>query len=234
MNELELAERFNRELDGVFQEGKSVYFSPDPAAMDLAAELARADFSRESAIKESLRERLVPSIIRAAGAQAEGLAGGFAGTMRGLLRNVYARAALAAACLLLILFPILRRSGGQGREPGPAPAAFSSPHPTAKVIPATAVAARKPDVQAPVLAPAAPAAADQGVFQSIPMARLAGEPIQSFPIESAGIGTPIILAKGREVRLENGSGVVLETEHAVFTFERRVISPDELFERRSL
>ena len=237
MNELELAERFNRELDGVFQEGKSVNFSPDQAAMDLAAELARADFSAESAIKESLRERLVPAVLPAMGAQTAELAGadlsgGFAGAVRGLLRNVYARAALAAACLLLVLVPIFHRSGGPGGEPAPA-SVPARPAESGGIITAAANL-REPAVRVPVRIRRAGVSAEPGVFNSIPMARLKVESIQAFPIESAGGGTPIILAKGREVRLENGSRIVLETEHVIFTFERRVISPEELFERRSL
>jgi len=233
MNEFELAERFNRELDGVFLEGKSVPFAPDQAAMDFAAELASADHSGDSAIRESLREWLVPSSGTAALDGGAVPSGWFAKVLLRLPRNVYARAALAAACLLLALVPIFRRSDGQGGERGHAPSAFRTPRSTERAVVAAAAAPRKPSAVFPAGA-RSESSAGQRVFHSRPMARLESEPIRAFPIESAGTGTPIVLAKGREVRLENGSRVVLETEHAVITLERRVISPEELFERRSL
>ncbi len=65
------------------------------------------------------------------------------------------------------------------------------------------------------------------------MPSLKGEAIRDFPIGSAG-NPDLVLSAGRELRLENGSGLVWETEHAVFTIERRVIAPEELFQRRSL
>ena len=217
MNEVELAERFNAELDGVFQGGGGVYFSPDPGAMELAAALARADFSGESAIKESMRTRL-------AGGYAA--PGEFAAAMRALLRNSYARLGLATACLLLALLPLIRRPGVSPVPPTSLTAA--------RAVPPAGAAARKFSTRTAASTRVAAAAADPGVFYSVPMARLEGEPIQSFPIESAGAGNPIVLAAGREVRLENGSGVVWETENAIFTYERRVISLDELFQRKSI
>ena len=234
MNEAELAERFNAELDGVFQGGKQGPFSPDPGAMALAAALARADFSGGTMIKESLRARLFPPPMRAADARAAGETGGYAArggfmeAVRGISRKVYARPALAVACLLLAIFPLARRSGGPGVSPA-SPASLTA----ARAVPPAGAAARKSGAPVP-LGRVAAGAADPGIFQSIPMARLEGEPIRDFFIESAGKGIPVILTAGREVRLENGSGIVWETEYAVFTYERRVISPDELFQRKSI
>ena len=223
MNEAEVAEQFNKELEGVLRGGRGVYFSPDPGAMELASALARADFSGGSAIKESLRARLAGGYSRP---------GRFAEAVRGLLRNVYARAALAAACLLLALLPLARRSGGPGVEPVRTP--ISEPGPAAGRPESPAAAAwRTSTVRAPGR-PLRRAAADPVIFNSIPMARLEGEPIRNFPIGAAGGGAPIVLIAGREVKLENGSGLVFETGSGVFTLERRVITPEDIFERRVL
>src|SRR3989338_7394393 len=98
MKETEQAELFNRELDALLLEGKAPSFSSDPGALSLAAGLAGADFSGEALIKESLRARL-----------AGGEAGGFMKALRELFANNYARAAMAAALLLVALLPLSRR-----------------------------------------------------------------------------------------------------------------------------
>lgn len=199
MKEQEISELFNKELDALLQEGKEPAFSPDPGAMALAGELARADFSGQSLIKESLRERLAASP-----------AGGFLHALRSLLSNNYARAALAAAMLVVALLPLARRRAG----------------PATGLAPAAAVS-RFQEV-----AGLSGSASGEGLFASIPMARLESEPIKGFPITSAGAGAPVALAEGREVRLENGSAIVFETESGVFALERRTIAPEDLFERR--
>ena len=221
MNEAELAERFNKELDALLQGGEEGCFSPDAGALELAAAFARADFSGESAIKETLRTRLA----------GEDLSGGFARTLRALLCSGYARAALAAACVLLVLVPLTRRSAPPVTAPVTVPAPVPAP---ANVLPE--FLPPLPAIPAARHAAAARAAVTEasGMFQPIPMARLEGEPIRDFPIGPAGGGSPIVSAGAREVRVENGSDIVLETEHAVFKYERRVTSPEEIFERRAL
>ena len=94
MKEAEIAELFNKELDALLQDGQERVFSPDSGAMELAGELVRTDFSGQSLIKESLRERL-----------AGNEAGGLTEALRSLFSNNYARAALAAAVLVVALLP---------------------------------------------------------------------------------------------------------------------------------
>lgn len=226
MNETELAEQFNKKLDDILAGGEGASFSPDPGALELAAALSRADFSSDSAIRGPLRERL------AGGAEVPGL---FWQLLRGLLRNVYARSALAAACLLLVLLPLVRRSPGPVTGPAGLLSEPLRPAAVLTVLPALPPArAGKPAVRAAGY-PLPRVNPDPGIFSSLPMPRLAGEPLPDFPIESSGKGNPeMILAAVSEVRLENGSDLVWETERAVFTIERRVISPEELFQRRSL
>lgn len=202
MNEAELAEDFNRELDAVLNGGEPDLFRSDPGAMALAAAFARADFSGESKIKESLRQRIAA-------------APGLAETLRGLFSGGYARAAFAAAVLALALLPLVRR-------PAPVPLPAS---PAAGLIKVSA-----PALPLPVPGGAGPG---QAVFASLPMPALRGEPINSFPIEPAG-RMNIAMTGGREVSLENGSGIVWETEGAALTLERRVIKPEDLFQVRTL
>lgn len=212
MNESEQAELFNKELDAVLRGVGDVFSASDPGAIELAAALARADFSGDSSIKEALRLRL------AAGRTAP--YAGFAERALGLLRSSGARAALAAACLVLVLLPLARRLPGPARPPAAQP--LSSPVQAVRpAVPAEAAAAR---VEAP----------QGGVFSSIPMARLEGDPIKDFPIERAGGGAPIILTRGRGIKTGSGSGIRWETERSVFILERRVISRDGLFRRRSI
>lgn len=197
MNEAELAEDFNRELDAVLN-GAEPYFRPDPAAMELASAFARADFSGESRIRESLRERVSgrPGLLE---------------TLRGLFSAGYARAAFAAAVLALALLPMLRRPARRPADVLPLPQGIVS-------LPAPA---------------AAGAPAGQAVFSALPMPALRGEPINDFPIAPAGRMT-LTTTAGREVALENGSGIVWETEGAALTLERRVIKPEDLFQLRTL
>ena len=173
MNELELAERFNRELDGVFREGKSAAFGPDPAAMELAASLARADYSGESEIRESLRAKLVTLSLAAGGSAGDAaLPAGPSKLFGWLPRDVFARAALAAACLLLVLIPILRRSGGTGKESVTAPAQLPAQRFEGRAaVTASSAVQRKAAVLVQARARAASTAAAPGVFNSIPMAR---------------------------------------------------------------
>ncbi|MCX5790902.1 MAG: hypothetical protein NTY45_01610 [Elusimicrobia bacterium] len=208
MNEAELAEKFNKELDGIFR-CEEARFTPDPEALEFAAALARADFSADSAIKAELRERL-------AGARA---AGGFAETLRALLRHSYAAPALAAACLLLILLPLTLRRGDTPAAPAIVTAQLTAPQARPPAPPAAAPAAARRETET------------GGLFGSVPMASLTSEPIRNFPIKKAG-GSPIAVAKGREVKLKKGTGVVWETESGTYMYERRVITPDDIFERK--
>ncbi|HCC48950.1 MAG TPA: hypothetical protein DEQ38_12660 [Elusimicrobia bacterium] len=218
MNEVEQAELFNKELDSLLRDGKSPVFSSDPGALSLAAELARADFSADSLIRESLRERLAgqPGLLE---------------SLRALFANNYARAALAAAVLVIALLPLARRH----EVAAPGPAATAARPPQAPVhAPALARSAVPPLPPLPAAPAAAVSAGAGGLFASIPMGRLEGVAIKNFPITPAGSGLPMVLAAGREVKLENGSGIVFETGGAVFTLERKVISHDDIFERRVL
>jgi hypothetical protein len=215
MNESEISELFNKELDALLQDGEGRSFGPDRGAMELAGELARADFSGQSLIKESLRERL-----------AGGEAGGFLDLLRSAFSNNFARAALAAAVLMVALLPLARRHAG--RAPGLLPVAGIVRLPVqAQAMRAGATASRLPAALEPSQNPP-----EVGLFASIPMARLEAEPINNFPIVSAGTGSPILLAEGREVKLENGSGIVFQTGGGVFTLERRAVTPEDIFERR--
>ncbi|MEI7529515.1 MAG: hypothetical protein WCK76_11310 [Elusimicrobiota bacterium] len=211
MNEAELAEKFNKELDGIFR-GEEARFTPDPEAIKFAAALARADFSADSAIKARLRDRL-------AGAQAA--PAGFAETLRALLRHSYAAPALTAACLLLILLPLTLRRGDTPAAPAIITAGLTAPQ--------ARPAAPRPAPAAP--AAARPAVETGGLFGSVPMAGLTSEPIRNFPIKKAG-GSPIAVARGREVKTGKGAAVVWETDSGTFMYERRVITPDDIFERK--
>jgi len=214
MNESEIAELFNKELDALLQGGRERSFTPDRGAMELAGELARADFSAQSLIKESLRERL-----------AGNEAGGLLESLRSLFANNYARAAMAAAVLVVALLPLARRHAGRAPEILPPTAVARIPL-DAAARPGAAVT-RLPSALEP-----AQNARKEELFASIPMARLETEPIKNFPIASAGTGSPILVAEGREVKLENGSGIVFQTSEGVFTLERRAVTPEDLFERR--
>ncbi|MDP2867166.1 MAG: hypothetical protein Q8O90_13075, partial [Elusimicrobiota bacterium] len=130
MNETEQAELFNRELDALLRDWKEPVFAADPGAMSLAAELARADFSGESLIKESLRDRL-----------AGGEAGGLIKTLRELFANNYARAAMAAALLLVALLPLARRPATLPENAAPArPVILASLPPVPPAVPEAAPA----------------------------------------------------------------------------------------------
>jgi hypothetical protein len=208
MKESEAAELFNRELDSLLQGGKEAAFSPDPGAMAFAGGLARFDLSGQSLIKESLRARL-------AGREGRGLLE----ALRALFFNNFARAALAAAALLVVLLPLARRPE---RAPG-----FLPPVQQAS-LPQQAGA---PSPVPPVSARPSRGADDAGLFAAVPMAAPAAQAISEFPIAAAGSGSPIVLAEGREVKLEKGSAIIFDTGSAVFALERRVVTPEELFER---
>lgn len=215
MKEQEIAELFNRELDALLQDGQERVFSPDRGAMELAGELARADFSGRSLIKESLRERL-----------AGNEAGGLIETLRSLFSGNYARAALAAALLVVALLPLSRRHTGPVPEIA-APVTAARP-PLTVTAPGGSGPVSRP-LAVPEVTRKAPG---EGFFASIPMARLQSEPIKDFPIGSAGAGSPVVLVEGREVKTENGYGIVFETGGEVFTLETRSITLDDIFERR--
>lgn len=209
MNEVEQAELFNKELDALLEGGQAPALAPDQGAMDLAAELARMDFSGESAIKESLRRQLA------------GEAGSFLPALRALFSNNYVRTAFAAALAVIALLPLARR---QEADSPAAPAGLTAELPPVPVLP---LPARLPE---PPVA-ARPAGT---LFASLPMPRLEAEPIKEFPIARAGSGLELALAEGRPITRGGGPGIVLETESAPFPIERRPIKPGDLFERRVL
>ncbi|OIO01780.1 MAG: hypothetical protein AUJ51_07670 [Elusimicrobia bacterium CG1_02_56_21] len=227
MNEQEQSELFNRELDGFIRDGGQPAFAPEPGAMSLAVKLAGADFSGDSLIKESLRARL-------AGAP------GFTDSLRSAFAGAYVRVSLAAAVLLLALLPLVRRpapvpvSSGQAKPkviaglPLPAPALSEAGQPAG-------LGSSAPSLQSPRKVTFPSAARPAGiVFVSVPMRRLETEPVKEFPIAEAGAGLKITLAEGRPIMQGTGPGIVLKTERAPFPIERRVIKPEDLFERRIL
>lgn len=215
MNEAEQAELFNRELDALLREGKAPVSPADPGAMGLAVELARADLSCESLIKESLRERLTAK---------EGA--GLFEVLRSLFSNNYARLAIAAAVVVVSLMPLARRYPGRVPE-------LTAPVETA-IQP---VKARPVRESAPVSRPAAvrkpsrPAPA-KGLFTSIPMAKLEAEPIKAFPIAAPAVQSPEAESGEKEAGAQKGPEAVFETKSAGFMLERRVITPADIFERR--
>ena len=59
MSEEERARDFNLELDRRLSGEKGAAFGPGTSAMETAGRLARADFSGDSGIRDTLRERLL-------------------------------------------------------------------------------------------------------------------------------------------------------------------------------
>lgn len=215
MKETEQAELFDRELDVLLREGKAPVSPVDPGAMGLAVELARADLSGESLIKESLRERLTAE---------EGV--GFLEALRSLFSNNYARLAIAAAVVVVSLMPLARRYPGRVPE-------MTAPVETA-IQPVKAQAARESaQVSRPPAArkPSRPAPA-KGLFTSIPMAKLEAEPIKAFPIAAPPAPSPEAEDGEKEAGPQKGPDAVFETKSAGFMLERRVITPADIFERR--
>lgn len=215
MKETEISELFNSQLDDLLKGGKEQLFSHDPGAMALAGALARADFSGESLIKESLRARLAAKE-----------SGGLLEALRRLFSNNYARVAMAAAVLVVSLLPLARRNTGRVPE-------ISAPVVTAS-RPVKAPAARESAaVSMPAVArkPSRPAPA-KGLFASIPMAELEAEPIKEFPIAAPAAPSPESGAGEKEAGPRKGPEAVFETKSAGFMLERRVITPADIFERR--
>ena len=66
------------------------------------------------------------------------------------------------------------------------------------------------------------------------MASISGARIREFPIERRKGGPLFGQIKAKKVALPRGSGMAWETEHAVFTIERREISQEELFQRKAI
>ena len=223
MNEEETARDFNLELDRRLSGEKRAAFSPDPAVMGIADKLARADFSGDSAIKESLRERLV--------ADSRGV-NGFQAMARLFRRDIrWKAAAFAAAGILLALLPVmrvdLRRDIPVARK-----IAEGGPQSAAKVISQELPARAGAAVSFGIINAAEGFV--EGIFRSIPMGRLEGVRLKQFPIETAAVQYPIISAAGREFSSETETGVTWETEGAVITLKSRITSPEELFRRRTL
>jgi hypothetical protein len=177
----------------------------------LAGELARADFSGESRIRESLRERLA------------GRRFGLAAALRSLFVNNYARAAFAAAALVIALLPLARR------QPAPPPGAAlpqAAPQLTAELPPLPPL---------PRARLSAGARAPQGeLFAALPMGRLQSQLLKEFPIAPAGSGLPMALSEGRPIPQNSAGGIVLQTESAPFPIQHRPVLPEGIFERRTL
>ena len=246
MNGKDPAERFNSELDGLFSGLRFGDAGSDPAAMETAKKLFRADFSGDSQIRESLRAELVARARKTSG---------FGKVFRLLGHNTWLQAAMAAACLLLVLLPIrrtiVRRAGVAGMAPvQSARSGFASSFQSSSVtVSGGIITASRNSV---VVAPAphfGPYGKSEGVFsgvfRSVPMAALAGGGPRTFserakvrggpgtfPIEIKKGACPIKQVKGRRLAFPKGSGVIWETEHAIFTLERRIISPEEFFQRK--
>ena len=232
MSGQETIERFNSELDAVLS-GVGVISASDPGALELSIRLGRADFSAASKLRGPLRARLLAARAGAAPAPAPAAepARPFAGSLRVLLP-----AAFAAACLLLVLTPALRRN-----KPLPGPGA-------APAVPAPAAAVAIPAVPARPEAAAGTAAVSRAVtvsaretgaaaalFRSVPMAALSGGGgTREFPIRTHKGVYPIATLKGRQTTEPSGAAVTWETEDAVFRLERRVITPEDIFERKTL
>ncbi len=224
MNENEAAEQFNRNLDAALSGERRAAFGADPEAMETAAGFIRADFSGESAIKDALRARLAadPRVLAASP------------DMPKLLRlKSYTHASLALACLVLLVAVLIRPDRRRVAAPDTARPAIEAVVPGGPARGVRTADARSGAVRAagePINA-VRPA---PELFDSIPMARLAGERLENYPIETKAEGSPIVVVQGRKVAFANGTGVVWETEDAVFTLESREISPGDLFQRTAL
>ena len=216
MNENEAAEQFNRNLDAALAGGRRVSSGSDLEAMETAAGFIRADFSGESAIKDALRARL------AGDAPHFGPFGKSAG-----------QAALALACLVLVVAVLMRPGGRRAAAPDTARSAVEAASSGGSVSAVQTADARSAQAR-PGVARQDGERSDPGLFRSVPMARLAGERLENFPIETKAGGSPIVVVQGRKVALPDGTGVVWETEDAVFTLESREISPEDLFQRKTL
>ncbi len=224
MNEDEAAELFNRNLDAALSGARRVASGADPEAMETAAEFIRADFSGESAIKETLRARFAGDarVIEAS-----------LDTPKPLRFNYYAQASLALACLVMIVMVLMRPGGRRAAAPD-----FSRPAAQAVVPGGPARGVQTADARSGTARaagePINAALSATEFFHSIPMARLSAEKLENFPIETKAEGSPIVVVQGRKVALADGTGVVWETEDAVFTLENRKISPEDLFQRTAL
>jgi len=224
MNENEAAELFNRNLDAALTGGRRVASGADPEAMETAAQFIRADFSGESAIKDALRARLAGDarVIKASL------------DMPKLFRlNSYAQASLALACLVMIVVMVMRPGLRRAAAPDSAQPVAELPYrgvPSLEILTADA----RPAAGRPGGAPEAGARSNPEFFGTIPMARLSAERLENFPIETKAGGSPIVVVQGRQVALADGTGVVWETEDAVFTLESREIKPEDIFQRTAL
>jgi len=132
---------------------------------------------------------------------------------------------LAAAALFVAFLPLFHRMSPRSAEvPAPARPAllrFSSAQPAARgLVPGLSYAPRSAVTQA------------GGLFVSLPMGRLETEPIKYFPIVTAGCRIPIGLSKGREVNPGKHSVIMPETGGDILIIKRRVVSLEDIFERR--
>lgn len=232
MKEEELAELFGRELDAAISGGgEAARSSADPLAMETALRLARADFSGESRIRATLRAEL---------AGGESWSDILERLARLFKRSAWLQVAAGAACLTLVMLPLMREERAPSPSAAPSvradlalPVSSAAAAGAPKAAPAIVAAGTAPAPSVPASAlPAGPAEA--GIFHSIPMASLSGGRAREFPIESRKGASPFGRAKVRKVSLPKGSGMVWETERAVFTIETREISREELFRRKAI
>ncbi|KAF0125238.1 MAG: hypothetical protein FD154_1976 [Elusimicrobia bacterium] len=218
MSENEAAELFNRELDVLLRDGRPPFPSHDEGLIRAAGVLAAADFSADSRVREELRARLT----------GENEGGGLLVLVAEAVNAAAFKVLFAAACLLLLVTQVVRQPA---RAPLPPAPTASLPASVKDAAPARPALPPPPRVFIAGPAAARPSAGGQ-IFASIPMAAPRGEPLESFPIAAAGPGSPIVTAAAREVKVDGGTDLVMETDGAVLIIERRVTSHEELFERR--
>ena len=240
MNGKDPAEQFNKELDGLFSGARRGAPDCDPAALETAKKLFRADFSVDSRIRESLRAELLARERKTS----------WRGAIAWLLdHNAYIQIAMTAACLMLVLLPVMRIIRRRPVLTGAAPAAqavrYGSSSPfqgssvtvsggikTTRLMEPAQTAATNNAAAGPVRQPESELGA--GIFRGIPMARLPGVNSPDSTVATVKGSSPIVLNEGRKVGLANGSGVVWETENGVFMLERRATSVEEIFQRKTL
>ena len=209
MNEEESAERFCRELDALLAGRDARSAETDPRLLRVAGRLAGTDFSQDSKIRQSLRERLTASPRRERwGAPA------WAAPTRGW-------AALAAALVILAALLPYRASLKQ---------LFRAP--PAKPIETLTVAQPQRRLRAPAghLFPR-----DELGLPVLP-GRLpsAGSAKPEPVIVALKTREPIVTAKGRVVRGRDASSVVWELEGDTYVLERRRITLNDIFEKPTL
>jgi hypothetical protein len=188
MSESEDVENFGRGLESLLA-GRAAAPRPDAPALEAARRLLAVDFSAQSRVRAGLRARLL--------ARRDGS------------RSRFSPAALAAACLLLALAPLLTRLA---RRPPPAPVAFQRE-------------GRRMTFELPPI-PAAPKTRFPRGKEGLPVlpGRLAPE-----PADVAAAELVFATARGREVALKDGKAVVWQIEGDSYRLESRAVAPEQIF-----